>query len=358
MLKVATQILKVLFLFSAFLISVKQGIKKSSLIYFFIILSLAMLSFDKILFEILLTLILISTLHKQRIKIDTIKYFFVNLLYLTFMITLLVILLSYLNVLPEKVYDNPFATEEMAMVIATSKKTLGFWNPNITSSFIASSFVMSAILMKRRLFFASLLLFIITFPSLMGKTYFVIVITFVLLSILVRLRYKLLIKLGAYLSWLVAACILLSSYILVFPSLIRKYTSTSLFNTLDLITSFRLSIAERATQNISEIQLLTGFWLPKDYIDSGLANLNFSMGVILASLVYLLYLSSMYKNLKYGNYNIVYLLMCFILVNLFESLIFFNSILFVFVCYVIINSFSKDNLRVLHVLTTKTGRRI
>ncbi|WP_186297292.1 hypothetical protein [Shewanella algae] len=323
--------LKYFFFSLSFVFSLRCKINVKLILISILFIILGFYSIDKVKLEIVFGLFALSHIYKNEYTAEDIKVYFSRLNKLMLAVFFIIVTFSFFGIIPSKMYVNPHAAESSFSFIAESKESLGYWNPNVASVIIASVVVLSCILKDRKIFYYSLGLYAVTFPFFLTKLYLPIIVCCVLLFFVEKLKVKSLIQPWAFLSVILAPLIYLLSLCLVFVSEVKFFIDEDAFVVLDVITSFRLSIAQNATEGLSVIELLFGFWEPKDYIDSGLANLSFSIGVLPTMAIICYYINIMWVFYKRQCYGPVFLMLFFLIANLFESLIYFNSVLFIFV---------------------------
>ena len=349
--------LKFFFLIIAVFLNYMNGASKNLLILSLAFLTVGLIAIDKVLLETSLALLLVSVFFNRKKAASDVYQGFYKILLLLFICVVIVIGFSYIGIIPQKIYENPNPQSSAVLIIIESKNSLGYWNPNVVSSLICSVVLVSFMLSSSKLYFFSTMLYLFTLPILLSKTYVLIMFACLSLTFLYNIKAYFIVKMGAVISILVTLLIFLISYALVFLPLFREQIPDHIYNVVNVFTSLRLMIIEDVLKGVPVLDIVTGLRLTKEYLDSGVINFIFCFGVGGSFLLFSLYLWGMQKNLMKGNYKAVYFLMFFVVINFFESLIYFNSLLFVFTLYLLNCAVGKNSLNYIQTLTESTGKR-
>lgn len=215
--------------------------------------------------------------------------------------------------------------------IVEHKDDWGFWHPNVVSFLVIACIISSFYLSAYRIYILSLIIYTLILTGTVSRTFIIVPL---LTAIFVFFE-----KIGVAQKKFFLFCCLsfyflsfLLSLFFVFPELTSFFLGDAVFNNLDIVLSYRLSIAQRVLEPLSFFELLSGAHKKNIEVDSIYINFVLSFGVLLYifMLLFLLY-SGFIAFMRKASKEMFFLSIFFLLSN-FENISGISSLFYITAC--------------------------
>jgi len=322
----------VCFIFLIFLIKTK--INMAILVFSLISIPYVLLKLDVFGFQVVVGLIISWTVfnfdHKQ-IVIQSIQ--------VTNFLLIIVIFLVKFGMLEATVGVNNLASQ--SDLIVANKYDWGFWHPNVVSFFAVGCIICSFYYSSYKTYILSLIVYAFILTATVSRTFILVPV----LTLFFLFFEVLSISKKRYFLFIIILFYLLSVFLslfFVFPDLTFYILGDKLFYSLDVILSYRLSIAQRVLGELSFFELLSGFHEKNVEVDSFYINFVLSFGVfIYVLLVFFLVYTGLLAFIR-RNSKEIFFLSIFLLLSNFEKMSGINSLFYITACVSLFRIYKLD----------------
>lgn len=324
-LKRNVDLFRLVLVFIVFLVSFKY-VRFNAAIFVLSIVSLPyiLFKFDVFVFQLIVGLILAWFVF----NLDYKEILTQSLMWAILLLTVVVVLVK-VGVIESGVGVNNLASQ--STFIVENKDDWGFWHPNVVSFLVIACITSSFYFSAYRIHILSLIIYAFILTGTVSRTFVIVPLLTTVFFLFEKIgvtqkRFFLLFCLSFYfLSFLL-------SLFFVFPGLTLFFLGDAIFNNLDIVLSYRLSIAQRVLEPLSAFELLSGFHNKNVEVDSVYINFVLSFGVLLYffMLLFLLY-SGFVAFMRKASKEMFFLSIFFLLSN-FEKISGISSLFYITAC--------------------------